>query len=101
MNEPSLEPEDQACPATCPNRRRDGVTLRFSGNRSLHLDPLELLLYLVLALPVGVMIREAFAPDYTFDKAAARTGAIVALVWAIRKSPTESAYEWLESKTIK
>lgn len=99
MDEPQTE-APETCPLACPNRRRDGVTLNFDG-KLLHLDPLELLLYFVLALPIGIMVREAFQPDYSFDKAAARTGAIVALVWAIRKAPTESAYEWLESKKIK
>lgn len=100
MDEHPDEAHEQPCPITCPNRRRDGITLTFALGKSLHLDPLELLLYFVLALPIGVMLRESFQPDYSFEKAAARTGAIVGLVWAIRKAPTESVYEWLESKKI-
>lgn len=88
------------CPTNCPNRRTDGVTLNFGDGKTMHVDPFEVMLYLLLMLPVGVMIREAFDIDYTFEKAVGRCGAIAALAWGIRKAPTEQIYEWLLSKKI-
>jgi hypothetical protein len=91
---PEENPVEFECPTTCPNRRRDGVTLRFGDGRTMHLDPFEIALYLLLMLPAGVMIREAFQPDYTFEKAIARTSAVAAMLWGIRKAPTQDFYQW-------
>jgi hypothetical protein len=77
-----------------------GITLEFAKGKTVRLDPFECLLWLLLMLPVGVMIREAFSPDYTFEKAMGRVGAIAALGWGIRKAPTENIFEWLASKKL-
>ena len=95
MNEPPSN-----CPIECPNRQTEGITLEFGAGKKMHLDPFEMLLYLLLMLPVGVMIREAFAPDYPFEKAISRVGAIAALAWGIRKAPTEEIYQWLKDKKL-
>lgn len=95
MTEPTPE-----CSLTCPNRKRDGITLDFGKSRLIHVDPFEMTLYLLLMLPIGIMVKEAFNPDYSFEKAVGRTTAIAALMWGIRKAPTQSIYEWLATKKI-
>lgn len=95
MDDPTI-----VCPTECPNRKRDGVTLDFGSGKRIHVDPFEMLLYLLLMLPVGVTIREAFAADYSFEKAVGRVTAIAALSWGIRKAPTEEIYQWLHEKRL-
>ncbi|HEY9697039.1 MAG TPA: hypothetical protein V6D10_07235 [Trichocoleus sp.] len=94
---PDQPPE---CPIACPNRKTDGLTLEFGQGRRIHLDPFELLLYALMMLPAGVMVKEAFQPDYTFEQAVGRTTAIAALAWGIRKAPTEEIYKWLADKRL-
>jgi len=93
-------PELPDCPIACPNRQTEGITLEFGAGKKIHLDPFEMMLYLLLMLPAGVMIREAFAADYSFEKAVGRVGAVAALSWGIRKAPTEEIYEWLKDKKL-
>lgn len=82
-----------------PEPKSEGVTLDFGKGYRAHLDPFEILLWLLLMMPVGVMLREAWQPDYTFEKAVGRVTALAALAWGIRKAPTEEIYERLAKKT--
>lgn len=93
-------PPEQPCPIDCPNRQSEGITLHFGGDRTMHLDPFEILLWLLLMMPIGVAVREAFNPEFTFEKAIGRVGALAALAWGIRKAPTEQIYEWLHGKNL-
>lgn len=88
------------CPTACPNRKRDGIWLDFGKGKKMHIDPFEMLLYTLLMLPIGVMVKEAFATDYTFEKAIGRVTAISAFLWGIRKAPTQDIYEWLLTKNL-
>lgn len=67
----------------------------------MHLDPLEILLYMLLMLPAGVAIKEAFAPSYTFEQAIGRTGAIAGALVGIRKLNTQGLYELIVSSDKK
>jgi len=89
-----------ACPIACPNRKKDGIWLDFGKGKKMHIDPFEMMLYTLLMLPIGVMVKEAFATDYTFEKAIGRVTAISAFLWGIRKAPTQDIYEWLLSKEL-
>ena len=83
------------CPIACPNRKKDGIWLDFGKGKRMHIDPFEGLLYMLLMLPIGTMIKESFAAEYTFEKAIGRCTAISAFLWGIRKAPTQEIYEWL------
>lgn len=91
------QPEDNqqiSCPTTCPNRDRNGITLNF-GKRSIHLDPFEFILWSLLLLPCGGIVKEAWLNTLTFDETARRIGIIAGLGALIRTSPTEQIYELL------
>lgn len=104
MSDAMPHPEDPKlqieCPTDCPNRKRDGVTLDFGAGKKIHLDPFEMLLYLLLMLPIGITIRDSFAKEFTFQEAAWRVGAIAGLAWGIRKAPTQDIYTWMSTKSL-
>ncbi|MBW4668406.1 MAG: hypothetical protein KME60_13510 [Cyanomargarita calcarea GSE-NOS-MK-12-04C] len=90
---------ENSCPTTCPNRRRNGIHLRFS-KRSIHLDPFEFLLWALLFLPVGATIQESWSGKVKFDESIRRIGVISALGTLIRTSPTEQIYNFLSKFNI-
>jgi hypothetical protein len=98
--QPDSEIAMPECPIACPNRKQDGIWLDFGKGKKMHIDPFEMLLYMLLMLPIGTMIKEALADDYTFEKAIGRVTAISAFLWGIRKAPTQDIYEWLLTKSL-
>jgi hypothetical protein len=76
------------------NRQNQGITLDF-GATKIHLDPLELLLLLLLALPIGIMIRDA--SKATFEDAMKQVVTVMTTVIGIRKLPTNKAYQFLST----
>lgn len=93
-------PEPQQCTFDCPNRRkRDGVTLSFgSGRRTIHLDPFELMLFaLILALPVGISLRDAWDGKLEFRESVERIAMISVLAALVRLSPTEQVSNFLSN----
>lgn len=89
------ETEQEACPLDCPNRRSNGITLIFKSRR-VQLDPFEMILWLLLlTIPVGTTIRDAWNSKLNFEEGLKRIGAIAAIGFAIRNSPTDKAYEYL------
>ncbi len=91
------QPDEQQC-LTCPNRRRDdGITLVFQKDRKIHLDPFEILLWLLLALPVGITMKDAWAGNLAFRESIERIAMISGLGGLIRISPTEQVSHFLGS----
>ncbi|AUB37519.1 hypothetical protein COO91_03464 [Nostoc flagelliforme CCNUN1] len=74
-----------------------GITLDF-GTIKIHLDPLEILLFLLLALPIGIMIRDA--PKATFEDAMKQVVTVLTTVVGIRKLPTNKAYQFLSKVSL-
>jgi hypothetical protein len=88
------KPEEQQCPS-CPNRRDDGITLVFQKDRKIHLDPFEILLWLLLGLPVGITIKDAWVGNLVFRESIERIAMISGLGGLIRVSPTEQVSHFL------
>jgi hypothetical protein len=74
------------------SRCHQGITLFFGANK-VHLDPLEILFLFLLALPIGIMIRDA--PNATFEDAMKQVLAVITTATGIRKFPTDKAYQYL------
>ncbi|MEH2067912.1 MAG: hypothetical protein V7K47_07050 [Nostoc sp.] len=74
------------------SRCHQGITLFFGANR-IHLDPLEILFFFLLALPIGIMIRDA--PNATFEDAMKEVLTVITTATGIRKFPTDKAYQYL------
>lgn len=87
-------------PANSPDQSTEGVHLKFGNGKAIRLDPFELMLYFLLAFPAGAMIKEAFNPEYNFDTAIKRSTALIAVIWTIRKSPTDKVADWLLSQKV-
>lgn len=97
---PVTQPDPLECSLTCPNRRREGITLQF-GKKPIHVDLFELMLFgLILALPVGMSLRDAWNDKLTFQDSVARIGAILGLGTAVRASPTEKISDALANFNI-
>lgn len=93
MNEQNQNQNE--CPPDCPNRRKTGIVLAFN-HKTIYLDPFEMILWLLLlAIPVGTTIRDAWASGINFEEGLKRIGAIAAVGFAIRSSPTDKAYDYL------
>jgi hypothetical protein len=89
------EKPNSECPIDCPNRRKSGLIISFR-NKTIYLDPFEMILWLLLlTIPVGTTIRDAWINGIAFEEGLKRIGAIAAIGFAIRNSPTEKAYEYL------
>jgi hypothetical protein len=71
---------------------QEGISLDFVWLK-VHLDPLEILLFCLLFLPVGIMIRDA--PNTTFEDAMKRVAVIMGAATGIRTFPTDKLYERL------
>lgn len=96
-----MNPEHD-CPKTCPNRKpepgNDGITFKFGHGLTVHLDPFEILCWFLLALPIGVTLRDA--PGLEFEEAVKRMGIVAGLAIGIRKAPTEKIYQLLADKKL-
>lgn len=68
---------------------RSGLTLVFHKDKKIHLDPFELMLWLLLAMPVGITLRDAWLGQLPFRESIERIGLISGLGSVIRLSPTE------------
>lgn len=92
---------EQSCFTNCPNRRRDGITLDFGKNHRIHLDPFEILLwFLVVSLPAGITLRDAWDKKLEFNESLTRIAMISALGCLIRLSPTEQVSLFLQNFQI-
>lgn len=95
MNEQNQNQNKVECPPDCPNRRKTGIIFTFS-NKTIYLDPFETILWLLLlTIPVGTTIRDAWTHGISFEEGLKRIGAIAAVGFAIRSSPTDKAYDYL------
>ncbi|MHC5897347.1 hypothetical protein [Nostoc sp.] len=71
-----------------------GIGLIF-GLVKIHLDPIEMLLFFLLGLPIGTMIRDA--PSSSTEDAIKQVMSIVGIVAGIRALPTSKAYQALSN----
>ncbi len=92
--------EENSCPTGCPNRRRNGIDLKFGKTHCFHVDPFEFLLWGLLLLPIGATIEQAWSREINFDESARRIGIVSALGTLIRTSPTEQIYNFLSKFNI-
>ena len=84
-----------SCPYECPNRRKDGINL-WLGKERIHLDPFEILLFLLIAaLPVGISLRDAWDNKLDFRASIERIAFISGLGAFVRMSPTEQVSNFL------
>ncbi|MBD2441584.1 hypothetical protein [Nostoc sp. FACHB-110] len=80
-----------------PSPKRDGVTLVFRKDSKIHLDPFELLLWLLLGLPVGITLKDAWTGNLAFRESIERIAMISGLGGVIRFSPTEQVSHFLSN----
>jgi hypothetical protein len=98
---PDEQITEQSCNPNCPNRRRDGITLVFGKNQRIHLDPFEILLWvLIVSLPTGITLRDAWDKKLEFNESLTRIAMISAMGCLIRLSPTEQVSIFLQNFQI-
>lgn len=91
---------NNSCPVECPNRKYNGVNL-FFGKHKIHLDPFELLLFaLIVLLPAGISIRDAWDGKLSFKESIERISAIAFISAVVRLSPTEQISNILANYSI-
>lgn len=97
---PIPEPHEAECKVNCPYRRTDGINLTF-GKRTFHLDPFELMLFVLIAAgPVGISLRDSWEGKIDFKESIERIGLISALGAVVRLSPTEQVSNMLASFSL-
>ena len=85
------------CPHNCSSCRQDGINL-FFGKQKIHLNPFEILLFLLIAvLPVGMSLRDAWDNKLDFRASIERIALISALGTFVRMSPTEQVSNFLSN----
>lgn len=68
---------------------RSGLTLIFQKDKKIHVDPFELMLWLLLMMPVGITLKDAWLGQLSFKESIERIGYISGLGSLIRLSPTD------------
>ncbi|MBC1217726.1 hypothetical protein GNE08_26380 [Trichormus variabilis ARAD] len=82
------------------DRPSSGLTLVFQKDKKIHLDPFELLLWLLLMMPVGITVRDAWLGQLPFRESIERIALISGLGGFIRLSPTDRVSNLLSSFDI-
>jgi hypothetical protein len=90
--------DNEQCYPNCPNRRRDeGITLVFQKDKKIRLDPFEIVLWFLLALPVGITLKDAWVGSLAFRESIERIAMISGLGSLIRVSPTDRVSDFLSN----